>query len=146
MNKRKNKRRSAYSPTPSRSPSSLKAASRSSRSLLSHSEISLAAASASSATGGPAVLPTYVVARESRSAWLHRSSADSSTILVRPLPRVGPGSLLGSSKTGLLLTFPLRAVEQMLASLNLVLAPPTAVEWPTQGTVLSGSAVSHDCR
>ena len=56
------------------------------------------AAPVSSVTGGPAVLPTSVVARKSRSAWLHRSSANSSAILVRTLPRIGPGSFLVSSK------------------------------------------------
>ena len=39
------------------------------------------------------------VARKSRIAWLHRSSANSSAILVRSLPRVGPGSFLVSSRT-----------------------------------------------
>jgi len=43
------------------------------------------------ATGGPAVLPTSVVARKSRIALLQRSSANSSAILVRSLVRTGPG-------------------------------------------------------
>ena len=64
----------------------------------------------------------------SKSAWLHRSSANSSVILVRYLPQIGPGSLVQDGRPeGLLLAFPLRAVlEQMLASLNLILASPTA--------------------
>ena len=70
----------------------------SSRSLFSHSEALLAAPSPSSATGGPDVLPTSVVARKTRTAWLHRS-ASSSAVLVRSLPRVGPGSYLASPKT-----------------------------------------------
>ena len=36
-------------------------------------------------TGAPAVRPTSVVARKSRTAWLHRLSASSSAILVRSL-------------------------------------------------------------
>ena len=40
-----------------------------------------------------------VIARKTRTAWLHRSSASSSAILVRSRPRVGPGSFLVSSRT-----------------------------------------------
>ena len=113
---------------------SLKAPSRSSRFLLSHSEASLAA----------------VVAKKSRSVWLHRSSANSSAILVRSLPRVGSGSFLVSSKTVVqrvfvaTLAFPLRAVpKQMLMSLDLILAPPTAGVRASSGPrkVLSCQAV-----
>ena len=64
---------STYSSPPSLSSSSLNSASCSSRSLPSHYEASLAPPSPSSATGGPAVLPTFVVARKSRIAWLHRT-------------------------------------------------------------------------
>ena len=60
---------------------------------------SLVALSPSSATGGPDVLRTSVVARKTRTTWLHRSSASSSAILVWSRPRVGPGSFLVSSRT-----------------------------------------------
>ena len=79
-----------YPPSPSApslSSSSLNNAICSSRSLFSHSEASLAAPSPSSATGGSDVLPTSVVARKTKTAWLHRSSASSSAILVRSRPR-----------------------------------------------------------
>jgi len=62
-------------------------------------EASLAAQFPSSATGGPDVLPTSVVARKTRTAWLHRSSASSFVMLVWDLPRVGPGSFLVFSRT-----------------------------------------------
>jgi len=94
----------------------------------------------------PAVIPTSVVARKSRSAWLHRSSSNSSAILVRSLSRVGPGNFLVSSKTVVLLAFPLRAVlKQMLTSLNLIMAPPTAGVRASSGPrkVLSCQAVSR---
>jgi len=111
-------------------PEPLKAASRSSRSLLSRSEISLAAAPAASATGGPAVLPDVCCGKEIEKRRLHYSSANSSAFLVRSLPRVGPGSFPVSSKAVVQRVFcwlSLRAVlEQMLTSLNLILAPPTA--------------------
>jgi len=61
----------------------------------------------SSATGGPAVRPTSVVARKSRIALLHLSSAKSSEILNRSLP--GPVSS-DRHLQSLLLAFPLRAV------------------------------------
>jgi len=81
-------------------------------------------------TGGPAVLPTSVVARKSRSAWLHHSSANSSAILVRSLPRVGPRSFLVTSKTVVQRVYCwLFHCGQFLnrcSSLNLILAPPRA--------------------
>jgi len=70
-----------------------------------------------------------VCEEESSTAWLHRSSASSSAMLVRSLPRVGPGSFLASPRTivpeGLLLASPLGAVlEKLLPGLDTVLAPP----------------------
>jgi len=76
---------------------------RSSRSLFSHSEASLSASSSTSATGGPVVLPTSVVARKSKVVLLHRSSAKSSTTLVRSLPWTGLGSFQDGSPEGRLL-------------------------------------------
>jgi len=87
-------------------PSSAICARCSSRSLRSHSETSLSVSSAS-ATGGPAVLPTAVIASNSRTARLHRSSANSPASLVRSLVLVEPGcfcfppgSSAGSSTAG----------------------------------------------
>jgi len=103
-------------------------AARSSCSLASHSDASLAASSSSLAAGGPDVRPASVVARNVSTAWLHRWSASSFAILVLSRPRVGPGSFLISSRTvaqSLLLTPPLGAVlEKVLPRLDLVLAPP----------------------
>jgi len=118
---------SVYSSPPSLSSSSLNSASCSSRPLSSHSEASLAP---SSTTGGPAVFPTSVVARKSGSAWLHRSSANSSAILVRSCPGWARelSSLFQDGRPEGLLAFPLRAV----------LSWRPGVEWSMQGTVLSG--------
>ena len=133
---------------PSLSSSSLKNASCSSRSLYSHPEASLASPSPSPATGGPDVLPTSVVARKTRTVWLHRSSASSSAILVRPRPRVGPGSFLVSSRTAAQRVFCwLRHWGKFLerfTGLDAVLAPPAfhvrASGRPLE--VLSGKAMT----
>jgi len=104
-------------------PVSLNNASCSSRSLFSQ----LAAPSPPSANGGPDALQTSVVARKTRTAWLHHSSASSSTILVRSRPRSGPGAFwpfLRRLPRGLLLASPLRAVlEQVFSGLYAVLTP-----------------------
>jgi len=84
---------------PNLSSSSLLSQIRSSCSLASHSEASLAASSSYSATGGPDVRPTSVVAKNWSTAWLHRSSASSSAMLVRSRRRVGPGSFVVSLRT-----------------------------------------------
>jgi len=89
-------------PPPPAVPLSLISPSRSSRSL---SSASLAVPSASPATGGPAVLPTSVDSKKSRTACLHRSSVGSSGIFVWPRPRVGPGSFLVSSRSAALRVF-----------------------------------------
>jgi len=69
--------------SPSLSSSSLLPQARSAWSRASHSETSLAASPLSSAAGGPDVRPTSVVAKNWSTAWLHRSSASSSAMLVR---------------------------------------------------------------
>ena len=102
-NLRKVRRRKSPSPnhhsSPCRSSSVLNSASLSARSLSFHSDASLASTSPSPATGGPDVLPTSVSAKNSSTAWLHRSSRSSSAMLVRSLLRVGPGSLFVSFRT-----------------------------------------------
>ena len=93
----------------------------SSRSLFSHSHSEASLPGSSSATSGPAVRPTSVVARKSRIALLHLSSAKSSETLNRSLPRPVSSDHRPQS---LLLAFPLRAVlEQMLSYLGLVVSP-----------------------
>jgi len=95
---RKHQKTPPYS-APNLSSSSPLSQARSSCSLASHSEASLAASSSSSATGGPDVRPTSVVARNWSTAWLHSSSASSFAILVLSRPRAGPGSFRVSSRT-----------------------------------------------
>ena len=84
-------------PSPSPLSSSATCARYSSRSLIPHSEASLPGSL--SATGGPAVRPTSVVARKSRIALLHLLSAKSSEILNRSLPRP-VSSLTTAQSTG----------------------------------------------
>jgi len=99
---------------------------------------------ATASSSGTPVLPTSGVARKSRIAWLHRSSVNSSAILVRYLLQQGPvafwsppgraASSVGSSTAG-----------SSWRGLDLVLAPPTRGIWASRGPlkILAGEAVSR---
>jgi len=62
------------------------------------SRSSLAAPSPSSSTGGPDVLPTSVVARKTRTAWLQRSSASRHLVRKREVEDRREVTLAASDK------------------------------------------------
>jgi len=93
----------------------------------------------------PPVLPTAVVARKPRIAWLHRSSANSSATLVRSLVWFGPGCFLVSSRTVaqrvFCWLFHCGQFLKRLASLDLELVPALVPGLPVVHWVLSCEAV-----
>ena len=128
-NLKKVKRRNTPPPnhhsSPSRSSSALSSANLSARSLSSDSDASLASPSSSPAAGGTDVLTTSVFARNSSTAWLHRSSASRSAMLVRGGTGELPRLLQDARPQGFLLASPLEAIlKKMLPGLDVVLAPP----------------------